>query len=209
MIVSHSKGFIFFAVPKTATQALRTALSPLLEGDDWQQQALIKESRSPVLELARIGHGHISVRQARPHFPADDWSDYFKFAIVRNPYDRFLSVCAFLNRQNPEFIGNETEWMLAALERPQFRARVLVQTQCNLLCGDDGKIGVDYAGRYEELDNALATIAGKLAMDALALERINVTPKPPQRKWYSSTLADEVRALYAADFERFGYSDKL
>ena len=94
MIVSHRHRFIFFAVPRTGTHAIRTALGPVLGDDDWQQQSLTAEVRMPVAALARFNHGHLTLRQVQASLPSTVWRDYFKFAFVRNPYDRFVSVCA-------------------------------------------------------------------------------------------------------------------
>ena len=44
--------------------------------------------RSSLPALSRIGHGHITVRQAQAALPEDVWRAYFKFAFTRNPYDR-------------------------------------------------------------------------------------------------------------------------
>jgi hypothetical protein len=60
MIFSSSKKFIFFAVPKTGTHAVREVLRPLLGREDWEQQMLTGQMLSPVPEIAAIGHGHVS-----------------------------------------------------------------------------------------------------------------------------------------------------
>ena len=103
MIVSHRHRFIFFAVPRTGTHAIRTALRGCLGPDDWQQQSLTERVRLPVPALARIGHGHVTLRQLRACLPEAVCRDYFKFACVRDPYERFVSACAMLNRRNPGY----------------------------------------------------------------------------------------------------------
>ena len=103
MIISHSKRFIFFAVPKTATHAVRQVLRTHMEEGDWEQQMLFGKQALPIPELAALGHGHLSVAEVQPHLPAEQWHGYTKIAFVRNPYDRFILVCAFLNRDNPGF----------------------------------------------------------------------------------------------------------
>ena len=92
MIISHKHRFIFFAQPRTGTHAIRAALQPHLGRDDWQQQALTGTLRLPIPELARVGHGHISLRQVQAHLPSEIWRRYFKFAMVRNPYERYVSA---------------------------------------------------------------------------------------------------------------------
>ena len=103
MIVSHKHRFIFFAVPRTATHTLRRALAPHLGADDWEQENLFTAKRLPISTLAAKKNGHISAIEIRPHLSDDIWNSYFKFAFVRNPFDRFISACFFLNRNNPAF----------------------------------------------------------------------------------------------------------
>ena len=100
MIVSHRHRFIFFAVPRTGTHAVRAALQPFPGPDDWQQKELLGRVRSPLPTLRRMEHGHITLRQARAHLPEAVWRTYFKFAFVRNSCDRFVSACAIRNTQS-------------------------------------------------------------------------------------------------------------
>ena len=65
MIISHRHKFIFFAVPKCATHAIRQALAPLLAAGDWEQQDLFAKRRIPIPAIARLQHGHVSVNQLR------------------------------------------------------------------------------------------------------------------------------------------------
>ena len=140
MIISHKHRFIFFAVPKTATHAIRQVLAPHLDEDDWQQQALFGKDQLPIPALAAIEHGHLSVRDVLPHLSADIWRDYFKFAFVRNPFDRFVWTCFFLFRKDPRFAQSATLNMTRALNRFKFRARVLVQPHSSLLTGTGGDL---------------------------------------------------------------------
>ena len=154
MIVSHRHRFIFFAVPRTGTHAVRTALQPLLGAEDWQQEGLWMRVRSPLPALGRIGHGHISFREAQPHLPEAVWRTYFKFAFVRNPYDRYVSACAFMNTHNAGYAGNETAVMKrtlsslqGAVDRVDFKKLTLLRPQAGMLMDAGGGIGVDFIGR--------------------------------------------------------------
>jgi len=95
VIISHKHRFVFFAVPRTATHAVRQALRLSLDEGDWEQQALFGKQSIPAPGIAAIGHGHISWRQLRAQLPAQIWSSYFKFGFVRNPFDRYVSSCFF------------------------------------------------------------------------------------------------------------------
>ena len=205
VIVSHRHRFIFFAVPRTGTHAVRGALEPLLGEDDWQQQALTAQNRLPVPALARLEHGHISLRQAQAWLPEAMWRSYFKFAFVRNPYDRFVSVGAMLHKRNLGYAGNEADFLKRALHMPQFRERVLVRPQVELLTDATGDVGMDFTGRYETLQASFDEACRRIGLPEGALQRTNAAAHRPFAACYDDELLQAVTDFYRTDFERFGY----
>ena len=165
--------------------------------------------RSPLPALARIGHGHVSVREARAALAPDLWQSYFKFAIVRNPFDRFVSVCAMLNKRNPGYRGQETAFMKTALNVPRFRQRVLVRPQAEMLTGEDGQLGLDYVGRYESLTESFTTICSRIGLGDQALAVANATEHEPFGTYYDSQLQRLVGDFYRQDFALFNYPTTL
>jgi hypothetical protein len=206
MIISHKHRFIFFATPKTATHSVRQALGHYSADDDWQQQALFGEQLIPIPAIAKIKHGHVSVSQLKSVLGEEQWHDYFRFGFVRNPFDRFVSTCAFLNRQNPRFQDNSILWMKEALERPAFRQRILVVPQSELLVHADGELGLDFVGRYETLQTSLDAIFDHLDLPAVQLTVKNRSEHTHYRKYYDDHLRDLVTEFYAADLTRFNYA---
>lgn len=205
MIVSHRHRFIFFAVPRTGTHAIRTALGPILGADDWQQQSLTAQVRLPVPALARFNHGHLSLRQVQANLPPTVWRDYFKFGFVRNPYDRFVSACAMLNKRNPGYRGRETALMKRALTIPRFRQRVLVRPQIEMLLDESGNLGMDYVGRYETLQQCFATICRQIGIAEVDLEQSNASEHAAYESYYDDELLATVTAFYRPDFEALCY----
>lgn len=209
MIVSHRHRFIFFAVPRTASHAIRAALGPFLGDEDWQQEALRLQVASPIPALARLGHGHVTVRQARSSLPAAVWRSYFKFAVVRNPFDRYVSVCAMLNKRNPGYVGNERTFMKRALGVVRFQRRVLVRPQAELLVGDSGSVELDFVGRYEELSACFAEACQRIGLAGAPLDVHNAAEHCSYPDYYDDELAQAVAAFYARDFALFGYPTTL
>ena len=205
MIISHRHRFIFFAVPRTATHAIRTALRPGLGDTDWQQQSLTEVVRIPVPALARIGHGHVSFRQIQACLP-EEAAGYFKFAVVRNPYDRFVSACAMLNKRNPTYLGNETAFMKRALGFPRFRARVLVRPQWQMLADDADELRMDFVGRYETLQQSFDEVCRLIGLPAATLEPSNASEHGVFPSYYDDELLRRVTDLYREDFRYFGYA---
>ena len=205
VIVSHRHRFIFLAVPRTGTHAVRAALGPLLGDDDWQQQSLTVEMWLPVPALARIGHGHLTLRQLQENVSRRIWGDYFKFGFVRNPYDRFVSVCAMLNKRNPGYPGNETAFMKRALQVRRFRQRVLVRPQVEMLVDDKGELGMDFIGRYETLEQSFAEACRRIGVRAADLTQRNASAHGAYATYYDDELLALVTDFYHRDFEELNY----
>ena len=212
MIVSHRHRFIFVAVPRTGTHAVRTALQPFLGPEDWQQEGLRTGVRSPLPALARMRHGHISLRQARPHLPDAVWRTYFKFAFTRNPYDRYVSACAMANRRNPKYAGNETAVMKRMLlslrggvSAADFKSLMLLRPQTDLLMDEAKRVGVDFIGRYEDLQGSFAEVCRRIGIPEQQLAVVNAIAHRPWEDYYDDELRCLVTRFYRRDFQMLGY----
>lgn len=205
MIISHRHKFIFFAVPKTATHTIREALRQHTGPDDWEQQVLFGEQFLPIPQLARLHHGHISAQEIRPHLEAEIWDTYFKFAFVRNPFDRFVSCCFFLNREDPNFEDTAVAFMKERLQRTRFQQRVLVRPQYRQLCTADGEIALDYVGRYEDLQESYNTICERVGLPVSELSKKNSSEHSGYTRYYDDDLRHRVAEFYKEDLRIFSY----
>ena len=205
MIFSSSKKFIFFAVPKTGTHAIREVLRPLLTDADWEQQMLTGRMLSPVPELAKIGHGHISYQQLSRAVGQEEITKHFSFGIVRHPIERFMSVCAFLARTDPSYADDPVAWAKRAFGFERFRQRVLVRPQSELLIDDSGELALSFIGRYEQLERDLNVICEELGAPLPTLKRRNVTPNKKPDIYRDADFMRDLEAFYSADFRLLGY----
>ncbi|MEO6137410.1 MAG: sulfotransferase family 2 domain-containing protein [Luteimonas sp.] len=205
MIVSHQHEFIFAATPKTGTHSVREALREHLGPDDIEQVGLFVNKRFPYPELAQIRHGHLSLAQVRPHLGEDAFQRYFKFAFVRNPFDRFVSYCAFMTRADDAFGQNPGEVMRRILFQVRPLHHILFQPQSAMLCDEDGRLLADYTGRVEHMQESYDHISARLGIPGRILGKINGSQRGDYRQYYDSTLINGVSALYHRDLELFGY----
>ena len=205
MIISHQHRFIFAAVPKTGTHSVRQALREHMSADDIEQVGLFVNKRFPYEELARIRHGHLSLQQVRPYLGEQVFGNYFKFAFVRNPFDRFVSYCAFMTRDTGEFNQYPRQVMQHILFRLRPLDHILFQPQHTLLVDGEGRLLTDQVGRVEEMQASYDAISARIGIPSRPLDQVNSSRRGDYRQYYDQQLIDGVAALYRRDLELFGY----
>lgn len=205
MIISYRHRFIFFAVPKTGTHSVRRALRPHLGPEDLEQVGLYEPKRFPFPELAALRHGHISVREVVPVIGADTFATFFKFAFVRNPYERFVSYCAFMGRNTGDFERDPSGFMKHIIKVVQPLGHMLYRPQSQMLIDTDGRLAVDYLGRTESMQTSWVNICAKIGLPASMLDTTNASVHGDYRQYYDAELRDLVGTLYRNDLELFEY----
>ncbi len=206
MIVSFRHKFVFVAVPKTGTHSVRQALREQLGPDDIEQVGLFVNKRFPFDELAKIKHGHLSLQQVRPFLGEAAFAESFKFAFVRNPFDRFVSYCAFMTRDSDAFEREPRQVMRHILFDLRPLDHILFQPQHPLLVGPDGRLLTDDIGRVEDMQASYDRICAKIGIPTAPLGQVNSSRRSGYRDYYDQALIDGVAALYRRDLELFGYT---
>src|SRR6187551_2124698 len=168
MIISDSRKFIFVAIPKTGTHSVRRALRPHMSEDDIEQVRLFEEKKFPIPELANLRHGHISLAQLRPFLDPAKFDSFFKFAFVRNPFDRFVSYCAFMTRKHGAFERDPQGTMRKILFELRPMDHVHFQPQYTLLIDAAGALEMDVIGRVERMQEDYDAICARIGIPGRA-----------------------------------------
>lgn len=205
MIISFRHKFIFIAVPKTGTHAVRQALREQMAPEDWEQVGLFVQKAFPVPELAAIRHGHLTLKQVRPYLQRQDFDRFYKFGFVRNPFDRFVSFCSFMTRKVGAFDRDPQGVMRYFLfENPQHE-RIHYQPQHIFFEDDQGRIIADQVGRVEDMQSSYDEACRRIGIASRALDKVNASRRGDYRQYYAPDTRDAVAKLYARDLELFGY----
>ena len=205
MIISHQHRFVFAAIPKTGTHSVRQALREHMSEEDLEQVGLFVNKRFPFEELAAIKHGHITLEQIRPFLGEEAFARYFKFAFVRNPFDRFVSYCAFMTRADGAFLKNPQQVMRYILFQARPDQHILFQPQHTFVTGADGKLLADQIGRVEEMQASYDAICERIGIPSAQLGQVNSSRRGSYRDYYDQALIDGVADYYRRDLELFGY----
>lgn len=161
------------------------------------------------------------------------WADpkkfarYWKFAVVRNPWDRVVSAYAYMSLPNhrrfyarvhgPDiaFSGDVSDFDIFVRKAVSEKSSTFARTgfypllsQSYFLLDSSGKLMVDFLGRYETLSADFEKISGELGMTECVLPRLNASNRGDFRSYYTSDTWSIVERVYARDIAEFGYAAK-
>jgi hypothetical protein len=204
LIVSHRHRFIFIAIPKTGTHAVRFALRNHLGVTDEEQVQLFVQKALSYPDIARVRHGHISWAEIKAAAPREVLG-YFKFAFVRNPWERFVSYAAFMHRQDGAFAADPQRTMARVLADPAHRAKIVFRPQHEFICDEARRVMVDFVGRHETMQASYDAICARVGLPTQALERVNASTHGAWRDYYTEALKARIAEIYARDIDIFGY----
>jgi len=243
MLVSHKKQFIFIKTRKTAGTSVESYFKPYCMPDGECEQSFscfeyISEAgivgfrskgyRKGNFELKRpIFHTHMPAPEIRDLLGQNIWNHYFKFTVIRNPYDKMVSGFYFRKKQKENHnyfqktkalignlldIGSPISRIKGDTEVEQFRSWVKkggkIIDQDNFLI--DGKECVDFFIRFENLYEDIGYVCDRLSIP-YEPSRIPMCKKGirnnriPVRDYYDKETKELVQKIYAWEIDRFGY----
>jgi len=192
-MISHEHKCIFIHVPKTAGESIETALMgrPNWESDDPNYASL------GLPEGSEIGKDkHYTIAQWKDHI---NFTNYFKFSFVRNPWDSAYSFYRY-RKERDKFDHSFTDWV--KLINPKFWKEFLSPLKYILL---NNKEGVDFIGRFEDIEADWDYICYRLSQD-IKLPHINKGDNQSDYvDHYDSISRDIVYEHLKEDIEYFNY----
>ena len=192
MIISDSHKFVFHHVPKTGGSSITAAIAPYCRN----YEGVVPLDDTPKWQMAF----HQPDWMHQPVIEANSPSDYFSFAFVRNPFETVVSAWNSEKfKYFDEFVDHEIYTGIEIAAR---------WTQFKYLTDDDGKIMVDYVGRYETLSENFYEVVGMIGIPLMILPKRNVTKNKVHdsyREYYSPVSRHLVERKYKKDLEFFGY----
>ena len=158
------------------------------------------------------------------HFPraceVGQLGRWFSFAFVRNPWGRFVSLYHYFASMTPEhrWYGPNAQ-VVAHVRRcggfadfcRRFHAWPLrdnfhFRPQCSWIASADGRLLVDFVGRFERLPRDFDKVWVRLGLQKREPPKLNGSEHRPYRDYYDQRTREIVADLSRADVAAFGYT---
>jgi hypothetical protein len=185
-MIDHKRKLLFIHIARTGGTSVETALV----GADWWK--------------IDPGSKHISASQARAYYGDEIWQSYTKFTIVRNPWDRLVSMWA-------------TEWWWGATthlkgKKPASFQEFLMTLQPHphefyrsLHYREILDEPLDAVLRFENLGSEFEQLMRIAHGEPVQLPHVQSRARDEYSTYYDEATRELVAAQYAGDISTFGY----
>jgi chondroitin 4-sulfotransferase 11 len=194
MIISDSHNFVFVATTKTGSTSIENHLK------------FYQSTKYKITHLNDSYNKHCSLKIIYGKFPFIE--NYFKFAMVRNPFDWVVSWYFYRkSRQNKNNTKNISfkKWLIDENSSAyNIKGIGLSLSQYDIInCNADIKI--DFIGRYENIQKDFNVICDKIGIPQQQLPHKNKTKHKHYTEYYDDETREIVAQKYEKDIEYFGY----
>ncbi len=213
-MISHELQCVFIHIPKTGGTSVEKSLGLFEDLQGHRQDhrtiaqiqpagsrnGLLKRMLEPLQkEVASAEPGQLSARQ---------YHAYFKFTFVRNPWTRAVSWYRNV-LSDPRHL--EKHGVSPDCSFPDFMIKHgdlwALRPQLHWIQDRDGKIPLDFLGRFERFDEDFRKVCDHLKLEhrPLAKERVRAGDSVSYRDYYDAATRELVAERYAEEIDRFGY----
>lgn len=206
MLISDSHQFIFVHIRKAAGSSIRDTLEPISISKPTDTLSKVK---SRFLKTERDYHNyafrqHDDINAAKRVMPPELFESYFKFAFVRNPWDRLVSEYEFIRRR-PDH-GRHSKVMNMGFEKYiVYQSKRFDSHQINMLADKNGNLLMDFIGKFENLHDDWNRVTDKLGIENKALTHRKKAGIKDYDSYYTKESRALVSELWKRDIVAFGY----
>lgn len=160
--------------------------------------------------ILKVLTNHTQLDQDGYHlsFDAAKYKDYFKFAFVRNPWDRVVS-CYFnkvVTKFHPPFaecFDKDFNYFVNYIARQDLtKADIHIRLQTCLIPLKE----VDFIGKLENMENDFQYVLNTIGLNDIAIPHENVSGHDHYSTYYNKKTKAIIAEKYKQDIQTFGYN---
>jgi hypothetical protein len=214
-IINRSHRFVYIHVPKTGGTSLKIYLERFCRPGDICLAKGIHAGETGARNVTLKKHS--CAKDVREYLGKPEFERYFRFSVVRNPFERANSIFHFLKfkfRSWPRSeimnrFENLEDMVVSGFFRHPGPGGIFEPQTSWLMLG--GRLAVNFLARLETLEVDIAEIFHRLSLGepVLPIARKNAsraTADDEGDALFTPAAVDAIRCRYAADFEMLGYS---
>lgn len=213
-MISHKHKCIFVHIPKCGGSSIEDIIWP--KPKDRTPETLWMGITSPGRNKYQTGGlQHLLASQIRAEVGEEAFRNYFKFSMVRNPWDKAVSNYVYTKNRKDlmSFIGMaETDDFRTYLSLIQQTHHVQWESQHKFVMDAGRRLIVDFVGRFESFEEDAYKILDQIGLGrkifGFRLRKIphaNKSLRSNYRDYYNAETKEIVRKLFEEDIEQFGY----
>lgn len=210
-----NRDVLFVWIPKAAGSSIYKALND----SRYKCRRLLNREKNGAIEspytdfdnkgIVTFGHTSIDALIDNAIMNKDFFESAFKFCFVRNPWERLVSLFFYrgLNEKYEsfhQFCMTFKDQVIEPIGLYNSKLNSQYNDQISWIIGKNGRLLVDFIGRYERLEEDFEKICSILGIRK-KLPRRNVTKHLNYKEYYDSLTIEIVRGRYRRDIEFLGY----
>lgn len=197
-MISRTHNCVFIHIPKNAGQSVEHVFLNDL-GLTWETRGelLLRKKTADEQGPDRLAHLTASEYVSYGYMTQEDFDASYRFAIVRNPWSRFVSLYRYLGLFQK---GDFASFIRYAAKTPEWDRRFwMVRDQADYVCHESGERIVDYVGRFESIQEDFKVVADHLGLPSGSLPHVNIGRKKQATPWTNPVkLVGVLRARWLA-----------
>jgi chondroitin 4-sulfotransferase 11 len=154
---------------------------------------------------------HLTAKEVIARIGESKWNEAYKFTLVRNPWDKAVSLYEYRRKKDRTEIAARgvsfSDWVKMTYGEDKnyeyYNVRAF-QPQVDWLKDNEGKISMDFIGKFESINEDFNHIKSVIGLDA-ELPYLNASKRAGYQSYYDDETRDIVARWFQEDIDLFTY----
>ena len=154
---------------------------------------------------------HLTAKEVIAKVGQSKWNEAYKFTLVRNPWDKAVSLYEYRRKKGRTDIAARgipfSDWVKMTYGENKnydyYNARAF-QPQVDWLKDNEGKISMNFVGKFESINEDFNHIKSVIGLDA-ELPYLNASKRVGYQSYHDDETRDIVARWFHEDIDLFDY----